>query len=198
MDTVEREHKCEYGYVQCSPAYSAPDEHIGRVAYFIPGGYENGSVYNHGVAFKIAADCKLGRNDLAFKALKMIGFDNPDNPNSGVEPYAVSNMYLDPEEAYRKGFAPCSWITGTAGWLYRNITESILGITAEFSGLKISLWLPSKWNNVTVSPIYRGATYYISIKKTGAKSILVDGEKYDSDIIPIFKVGTAHNVIYTF
>ena len=196
MKTVEDELKCDYGYVQCSPAYSEKDEHIGRVAYFIPGGYENGSVYNHGVAFKIAADCKMGKNDLAFNTLKMISFDNPQNPNSGVEPYVVTNMYLGPQESFRSGYAPCSWITGTAGWLYRNITESILGISAEFNGLKISPCLPSHWNTAEITRIYRGAIYNITIRRTGEKRIVVDGKEFDGNVIPIFPRDTVHTVVY--
>lgn len=198
MQTVENRLKCDYGYVQCSPAYSKKDEHIGRMAYFIPGGYENGSVYNHGVAFKIAADCKLGNNDLAFETLKLISYDNPSNANSGVEPYVVSNMYLGPQEAYRKGYAPCSWITGTAGWLYRNITESILGITAEFKGLKINPCMPSCWNTADITRVYRGAIYNIKLRRTGEKKIMVDGKQQAENIIPVFQKDTTHTVVYEF
>lgn len=198
MATVESRLRCEYGYVQCSPAYSKKDEHIGRMAYFIPGGYENGSVYNHGVAFKIAADCKLGNNDLAFETLKLISYDNPKNANSGVEPYVVSNMYLGPQESFRKGFAPCSWITGTAGWLYRNITESILGITAQFGGLKINPCMPSHWDKADVARVFRGATYNIALRKTGSKKIVVDGKEQKDNIIPVFESGTTHTVVYEF
>lgn len=198
MQTVEDRLKCEYGYVQCSPAYSQKDEHIGRMAYFIPGGYENGSVYNHGVAFKIVADCKLGKNDTAFESLKLISYDNPANANSGVEPYVVSNMYLGPQEPNRRGFAPCSWITGTAGWLYRDITEYILGIKAEFNGLRIAPCLPSCWDGAEVSRIYRGAVYNITLRKTGVKKITVDGEEQTSDIIPVFEKDTVHTVVYEF
>ena len=198
MDTVESRLKCDYGYLQSSPAFSKKNEHIGRMAYFIPGGYENGSVYNHGVAFKIAADCKLGKNDSAFNTLKLISYDNPANPNSGVEPYVVSNMYLGPQEAFRPGFAPCSWITGTAGWLYRNITESILGVTAQFDGLKISPCLPSHWDNVELSRIYRGAVYNITLRKTGTPSLTVDGKIYEGNIIPSFEKDTIHSVVYEF
>ncbi len=42
--------------------------------------------------------------------------DNPALADSGVEPYAVTNMYIGPDNPCDAGFAPCSWITGTAGW----------------------------------------------------------------------------------
>ena len=198
MQTVEDKLKCDFGYVQCAPAYSKKDLHIGRMAYFIPGGFENGSVYNHGVAFKIAADCKLGKADTAFKTLKMISYDNPANADSGVEPYVVSNMYLGPQEANRAGYAPYSWITGTAGWVYRDITEYMIGIGGEFTGLRIKPCLPSEWNDVFVSRVYRGATYNITFKRTGSYKLTVDGKEIDGDIAPIFERGTEHTVLCEF
>ena len=198
MNTVEEKLKCDFGYVQCSPAYSKKDLHIGRMAYFIPGGFENGSVYNHGVAFKIAADCKLGKADLAFETLKLISFDNPANIDSGVEPYVVSNMYLGPQDPNRPGYAPYSWITGTAGWIYRDVTESIMGVRGQYTGLEISPCMPSIWNEAFVSRVYRDATYNITFKRTGEYKLIVDGEVIDGNIAPIFPAGTEHTVVCEF
>lgn len=198
MQTVEDKLKCAFGYVQCAPAYTKKDEHIGRMAYFIPGGYENGSVYNHGVAFKIVADCMLGKADVAYDTLKLISYDNPANDNSGVEPYVVTNMYLGPQDPNRPGFSFYSWITGTAGWIYRGVTEFILGVSGEFTGLKIKPCIPSAWNEVTVSRVYRGATYNISFKRTGSYKLIVDGEAVDGNIAPIFPEGSVHTVVCEF
>jgi hypothetical protein len=67
------------------------------------------------VAFKIVADCILKRGDIAYNTWKKIAYNNPLNPNNGMEAYVVSNMYIGPECDYLKGFAPMSWVTGTAG-----------------------------------------------------------------------------------
>lgn len=119
MNSVEERLSCDFGYVQCAPSYKQGTDKIGRVSYFKEGLIENGSVYNHGVAFKIVADCLLGQGDKAYETLKKISYDNPKNPNNGMEPYAISNMYIGPENPYLQGYAPMSWVTGTAGWLYR-------------------------------------------------------------------------------
>ncbi len=198
MNTVEEKLKCSFGYVQCAPAYTKKDEHIGRMAYFIPGGYENGSVYNHGVAFKLVADCMLGKADTAYETLKLISYDNPANDNSGVEPYVVTNMYLGPQDPYRPGFSYYSWITGTAGWIYRGVTEFILGVSGEFTGLKIKPCIPSVWNEASVSRVYRGATYNISFKRTGTYKLIVDGNAIDGCIAPIFPEGSVHTVVCEF
>lgn len=187
MDVVERKLKCDFGYVQCFPSFTKGKENIGRVSYFQPGLVENGGVYNHGVAFKIIADCLLKRNDIAYKTLKMISCDNPVLSNSGVEPYAVTNMYIGPENKYLAGFAPMAWITGTAGWLYRAITEHICGIQAQIDGLKIDPHLPSSWNKVNVTRIFRGTTYKIEIKRSNEKGLFVNGMKIKGDLIPLQK-----------
>ena len=198
MQTVEDNLKCDFGYVQCAPAYSEKDLHIGRMAYFIPGGYENGSVYNHGVAFKIAADCLLGKADIAYETLKMIFYDNPKNANSGVEPYVVTNMFFGPQEKYRPGFSFYAWFTGAAGWVYRDITEFIMGVKGEYTGLEIKPCIPSAWDNVSVSRVYRGARYNITFKRTGNYKLIVDGDEIDGNIAPIFEKGTEHTVICEF
>lgn len=197
MQTVEDKLKCSFGYRQCYPPYSHADEHIGRMSYFVPGGFENGSVYNHGVAFKIAADCKLRNNNIAYNSLKLIMQDNPQNEKSGVEPYVVSNMYLGPENPDRPGYAPYAWITGTAGWMYRDITEYIVGVSAEFDGLKIDPCIPDNWDNIEVSRIFRGVVYNITIKRGDKYGLNVDGKEMSGKVAPIFESGTTHTVICT-
>ena len=194
MDVVEERLHCDYGYVQCAPSYTKLDNHIGRATGFLPGCVENGSVYNHGVTFKIAADCKLGRAEHAYRSLKEILPNNPVLDGCGVEPYAVTNMYLGPENPYDAKFAPCSWITGTAGWLYRCITEFIFGIQAEFEGLRIMPCIPKEIDNVNISRKYRGATYNIHICRGDKECILCDDMMIDGNILPIYDKGTIHEV----
>jgi cellobiose phosphorylase len=193
MDRVEKELKCKYGYVQCYPSFTKGDDKIGRVSYFRKGLVENGAVYNHGVAFKIVADCKLGRGDNAYKSFKLISCDNPDNANSGVEPYAVSNMYIGPENEYSAGFAPMSWITGTAGWLYRCVSEFICGVKPTFEGLKIQPCMPKGWDGVKVVRKFRGETYDVTYQRTGRNRVICDGKEVD--ILPLSGKGSVHKVV---
>lgn len=183
MQKVEDTLKCKFGYVQCNPSYVKGDDHIGRISYFRPGLIENGSVYNHGVAFKIVADCMLGKGDTAYKSLKLISCDNPDNLDSGVEPYAVTNMYIGPENMANPGYAPMSWITGTAGWLYRCMSEFICGIKPTINGLKVEPCFPDCWNEIKATRKFRGEVYNITYKRTGESKLICDG--VEVDILPI-------------
>lgn len=198
MDHVENNLKCDYGYMQNIPSYTKRDDHIGRITYMGAGLYENGSVYNHGVMFKVVADCILGRADNAYKTLKMIRYNNPANPNSGTEPYAISNMYFGPHAFAKKGFAPCAWVTGSAGWLYRAVTEYILGIQADFDGLKISPCLPTEWDEIQVEREFRGANYLISYRRGENKGLFVDNKKILGNKIPLFPTKTIHKIEYVF
>ena len=185
MDGVEKELKCDFGYVQCAPSFQKGNDNVGRISYFLGGNFENGSVYNHGVAFKAVADCLLGRGDLAYQTLKAISYDNPKNADSGVEPYAVTNMYIGPDNPYLTGFAPHSWITGTAGWLYRCVTEYICGIQATFQGLKISPCFPKLWDKVSVRRRFRGCTYHICFMRSKDTCITVNGKMIDGNVLPL-------------
>ena len=195
MDTVEEKLRCAFGYVQCAPSYTKGTDHIGRATYFMPGLVENGSVYNHGVMFKIVADCKLGRGENAYRTFRLISYDNPDNPDSGVEPYAVSNMYIGPENPCRAGDAPMSWITGSAGWMYRALSEFILGVRAEFDGLEIDPVLPDGWTDVCISRRFRGADYLITYVRGSRRAIEMNGVQITGKRLPLAASGTVNRVL---
>ena len=194
MDAVEKRLSCDFGYVQCAPSFKEGTEHIGRVSYFKEGLIENGSVYNHGVAFKIVADCLLGRGDNAYETLKKISYDNPKNSDNGAEPYAFSNMYIGPENEYLSGYAPMSWVTGTAGWLYRAITEYIFGVKAVKGGLEIKPCFPKLWNGAKVTRFFRGATYEIELKRGEENKVFVNGEPICGNVLPVAKCCEIYSV----
>ena len=199
MEFVENNLQCEYGYIQQLPSYSKGDPHVGRMTYFQKGCYENGSVYNHGCAFKLVADCHLGNGNAALKTFKKMMPDNPDNhyDHSGVEPYAFTNMFLGPENEFRAGETVQHWVTGTCGWLFKGVVEYMLGVQADFDGLSIRPVLPDEWQDVKVHRVFRNATYEIRIlnrKPNGNVVITVDGMVIDGDILPDFNDGKIHNV----
>jgi len=194
MKTVENVLKCDFGYTQCYPSYDKGSERIGRISYFRKGLVENGAVYNHGVAFKIVADCLSGNGDLAYRTLKMISFDNPDNPDNGMEPYAVSNMYMGPENPYIAGYAPMSWITGTAGWIYRAVTEYICGVHPTIDGLKIAPCFPKHWNRVKIKRVFRGVTYNVEYIRAEKYQLVVDGKMAEGDKVSVINPSAAKEI----
>ena len=200
MEKTDKALKCPFGYQQCYPSYSHGDDDIGRASYFVEGLVENGGVYNHGVGFKIASDCVRKNGDDAYNTLKIMFFDNPNNPDNGVEPYMLSNMYIGPECPYEqlRGFAPMSGNTGTAPWIYMDMTEYILGVKPDFDGLKIEPCFPKKWDRVNIKRIFRGNEYDIDLIRCDKDEIVFDGKVLKGNILPIGESGSSHKVTVFF
>lgn len=195
MDLIERELATPAGYVLCKPACRQQNPRIGMFSFMTPGVCENASIYCHGNAFKIVADCQLGRAEEAYATLKKILPGNPENPDSGVEPYAVTNQYLGPENPHRAGDANGTWITGTAGWIYRAVTEHLLGLQPGYDGLHLRPCLPSAWPEVKIRRVFRDNVYNIVLQRSDKPSLTVDGKEIDGDLLPLSAPGTQHNVL---
>ena len=149
------------------------------------------------MAFKLVADCLIGRGNEAYSTLKRLLPSNPKNDftKSGVEPYALCNMFFGPENELRPGEAPMFWITGTSSWTFRAIVEYMIGVQAEFEGLRVKPVLPEEWNEVTIKRIFRGAIYNITIRRVGKQELWIDGMRCEEDVIPVFRDEKTHVVV---
>ena len=92
-----------------------------------------------------------------------------------------------------------SWLTGTAAWNMVAISQYILGVQADFDGLKIDPSIPSSWDGLSASRQFRGATYDIKVSNPdhvckGVKSVTVDGNAIEGNVLPVFGDGAAHKV----
>ncbi|MFV0342413.1 MAG: GH36-type glycosyl hydrolase domain-containing protein [Anaerocolumna sp.] len=193
----------ENGSLTLYPAYRSYQKNIGRLSSFVPGIWENGTPYCHGGAFKAVADCLVGRGNEAYQTLCKIIPDSKWNSSahSGCEPYALTNMYLGPENP-RAGETILSWITGTAGWVYRLITQYMVGFMPGYQTITIDPCIPSHWKNLTLRRVYKGCVYHIAIdnpegKQKGVKTCVVDGQLLDGNVLPIFSDGGEHYICIT-
>ncbi len=190
-----------YGPLTLYPAYTKTNMKIGRLTSFIPGIWENGTPYCHGGAFKIFADCIMGRGNKAYDTMAKIIPDSPYNliEHSGCEPYAFTNMYLGPEND-NAGFAMFGWLTGTAGWMFRALTQAILGFIPGYDEIILEPCIPSSWRECTIRRKYRQNTYEIRIEnpdgvEKGIKRILVDGCEVEGNRIEYKEDKKLHKVI---
>jgi len=141
-----------------------------------------------------------GRGDKAYETLLKIIPDGEENPSdhSGAEPYVLTNMFFGPANP-RAGQTQFSWVTGSAGWVYRAITQYMLGFYPEYEGIRIQPALPKSWKSASLVRYYQGCTYEIDIRNEhGAKmpvSVTVDGVPQSGNVIPAFNDGQKH-VIY--
>jgi cellobiose phosphorylase len=134
----------------------------------------------------------LGNGDRAWKYYRQlipkIAMETAGAWRYKAEPYVYASNFFGPENI-NFGLANVSWLTGTASWMYVAATQYILGIRPEWKGLLIDPCLPSDWENISVSRVFRGCRYNISISKSkgickGVKQILVNGKAIEGNVIP--------------
>lgn len=189
----------DYGPLTLYPPYTKYNHYIGRLTGFVPGVWENGAPYCHGGAFKVVCDCILGRGDEAYESIMDILPDGKKNPSShsGCEPYALTNMYLGPNNR-RKGETSSAWITGAAGWVYRAFTQYMLGFHVGYDTVTFDPCIPSHWKYLNGIRKFRGSEYMIQIHNEdgntkGIKRVLVDG-KESAATISCFTDNNVHKV----
>ncbi len=198
LDAVDSmEH--DFGFPLNLPAYPSFTPHAGRMSGMLPGLFENGGVYCHATGFKILMDCKAGRATKALETLKKIAPDSPQNPSlqSGAEPYVFTNCYSTNPGYYGKSYQ--SWTTGTSAWCLMGLYEGILGVQADFDGLRLAPCFPADWEEAQITRHFRGADYHITIRnpqhrEAAAPIIFVDGQPIDDNLLPDFRDGRLHQV----
>jgi cellobiose phosphorylase len=113
-----------------------------------------------------------------------------------VEPYVVAaDVYALPPHTGRGGW---SWYTGSAGWMYRLIVESLLGLRLEVDRLRFAPCLPAEWKGIKVYYRYRETSYEIDIRRQSggeARTIVtLDGVEREDDTIPLVDDRRNHSV----
>ena len=61
-----------------------------------------------------------------------------------------------------------SWYTGSAGWMYRLMLESLLGLQRQGDRLHIKPCLPAGWDSFTLRYRYRETFYRIAVSTSHA------------------------------
>ncbi len=198
LEALDKHLYREYGPILFYPAYSKPDKKIGYLSRYAPGTRENAGLYTHAGCWAVIAEVVAQREDRAWDLYNKFmpvrrGMD-PDFYKA--EPYVTCGNVDGPDSA-NFGRGAWSWYSGSAGWLYKAAIDWLLGIRAEYDGLRVEPVLPDDWNECTIKRIFRGTTYNITIfKYDGPNQIIVDGKVHDSNVIPVFKDKKQHNVIF--
>ena len=172
------------------PAYSYQRDYIGTMAEKAPGVQDNGGIYLHPSAWKLAVDSILERPDLVEEGIKkMMPYDETYAVKCG-EPYAMFNSYFAPETGYRAGTPGQSWRTASSSWLLKSTVEYVFGMHPEIAGLRIKPCLPLSWRECAITKKFRGCTYNIKFIGDGTgsdvDSITVNGKavSYKDNVIP--------------
>jgi cellobiose phosphorylase len=194
MDAVDRHLvRRDQALIQLlDPPFDKSAMNPGYIKGYVPGVRENGGQYTHGAIWAAMAFAALGDGRRAWELLGMINPVNHSNTPEGVatykvEPYVVAaDVYALPPHTGRGGW---TWYTGSAGWMYRLIVESLLGLKLEVDKLRFSPCLPAGWDGFKVYYRYRETNYEIAVRRRNEGEdraiVTVDGVELQDDAIPL-------------
>ena len=174
------------------PPFDKSTSDPGYIKGYVPGVRENGGQYTHAAIWSAMAFAALGNGERAWQLMTMI---NPVNHGGSpqalaaykVEPYVVAaDVYAQPPHTGRGGW---TWYTGSAGWMYRLITESLLGLRLDVNKLYFAPCLPSSWNAFKVHYRYRETVYHILVQPlpdgNAEAGVTLDGVSQHSTYLPL-------------
>ncbi|WP_433216984.1 GH36-type glycosyl hydrolase domain-containing protein [Dactylosporangium sp. CS-047395] len=181
-----------HGVVLQQPAYSSYRLELGEISSYPPGYKENAGIFCHTNPWIMIAEAIVGNGDAAFDYYKRIlpAAREAISEVHKCEPYVYAQMIAG-RDAPTHGEAKNSWLTGTAAWNYAAITQWILGIRPELTGLRIDPVIPADWPGFTAVRRFRGATYRITVQRGESRSLTVNGESADPGaVIPAAPAGS--------
>ena len=191
----------DHGLVQLlDPPFDKSDLNPGYIKGYVPGVRENGGQYTHAAIWVAMAFAALGDCSRAWELLAMI---NPVNHTASpeeitkykVEPYVVAaDVYAISPHTGRGGW---TWYTGSAGWMYTLILESLLGLRLEGDKLRFAPCLPGDWESFKVHYRYRETVYHVTVlhsSDSGVASVTVDGVEQSVNAMPLVDDHTEHSV----
>jgi cellobiose phosphorylase len=166
---------------------------------------ENGGQYTHGAIWTAMAFAALGDGARAWELTAMINPVNHARTPEGaaaykVEPYVVAaDVYALAPHTGRGGW---TWYTGSAGWMYRLVVESLLGLKLEVDRLRFAPCLPPEWNEFSLRYRYRETYYQIVVRRTemegneetDAIGVTVDDVAQEGNFVPLVDDRLEHRV----
>ncbi len=182
-----------------TPPFDGAGPNPGYIRGYLPGVRENGGQYTHGALWAIMAFAARRETERAWSLFSMI---NPVNHSSDqrrsaiykVEPYVMAaDVYAAEGHSGRGGW---TWYTGSSGWAWQLITESLLGITRRGPRLSVHPQLPAGWREIKV--VYREGEgiYNITVSRgEGEWQLWLDGERCEGDEIVLESLQKVHQVV---
>ena len=187
------------------PPFDQSDLDPGYIKGYVPGVRENGGQYTHAAIWAAMAFAALGDRERAWELTTMINPANHAKSRLAVETYKVE-PYVVAADVYalapHTGRGGWTWYTGSAGWMYRLIVESLLGLRLEVDKLRIAPCLPAHWETFKIHYRYRETVYHINIAQVPAGDeanrartrVRLDRVEQDGETIPLVDDHLEHTV----
>ena len=184
------------------PPFDKSPLNPGYIKGYIPGVRENGGQYTHGAIWTAIAFALLGESEHAWELFALL---NPVH-HSGTpqqiatykaEPYVVAaDVYAVAPHTGRGGW---TWYTGSAGWMYRLLVETLLGVNLEGDQLRLTPRLPKSWTTYKIHYRYRQTVYHITITRLTAEGadgdqLFLDGKELAGKTVPLVDDHQEHSV----
>ena len=165
LDSAKKYLECEYGLVLNNPAYTKYYIDYGEISSYPEGYKENAGIFCHNNPWVIIGEAMAGRADDAWRHYQMItpAFTK-DQALRKVEPYVFCQMVAG-KDAFKPGEGKNSWLTGTAAWTWKAVSEALLGIKPQFDGLLVEPCIPM--GTYRIHRRFRDADYHLVIHQTG-------------------------------
>ncbi|HEY0253263.1 MAG TPA: hypothetical protein VGC41_17135, partial [Kofleriaceae bacterium] len=163
------------------PPFDKTAQNPGYIKGYVPGVRENGGQYTHAAVWAVMAFAEAGRVDRAWELFKLIDPIEHGRTPQGiatyrVEPYVMAaDVYTNPQHAGRGGW---TWYTGSAGWMYRLLLETLLGVRLEVDRLIISPRVPASWPSFEIHYRWRETVHHITVKKGGEVVLFDDHQEH--------------------
>jgi len=161
----------------------------GYIKGYVPGVRENGGQYTHAAVWAGMAFARLGEVAQAWEVLGLINPADPANltriDTYKVEPYVMAaDVYGTPPHAGRGGW---TWYTGSAGWMYRLIVESLLGVQRIGKTLTIEPLMHPDWSGFTLHYRFGKAVYHFEIRQgsSATTSLTLNGEPVSGNVLTL-------------
>jgi cellobiose phosphorylase len=189
LDAVAEHLATPHGIVLLQPAFSHYYLELGEISSYPPGYKENASVFCHTNPWIMIAEAIVGRGDRAHDYYLRINPSRREQISEvhRCEPYVYAQTIAG-KDAASFGEAKNSWLSGTAAWNMVAITQWILGIRPDYTGLRIAPVIPSDWKGFKATRLFRGVRYEISVERHGPGnnvSLVVDGKAVNGNLVPL-------------
>src|SRR5258708_28823445 len=94
-----------------------------------------------------------------------------------------------------------TWYTGSAGWTYRLIVESLLGLRLEVDKLYFAPCFHADWSSYKVHYRFKETVYHITVAQSsegGEMKVTMDGVASEDKAVPLVNDLKEHFVELTF
>jgi len=193
--------KPEAGVVQLlDPPFDRTPRDPGYIRGYVPGVRENGGQYTHAAVWAAMAFAELGDRRRAWELADLINPIHHARDAEAVERYKVEPYVLAADVyavAPHQGRGGWTWYTGSAGWMYRLLTESLLGLHREGEWLSLRPCIPAGWEGYRMRYRYGGSLYAIEVlqQDAGPARLQLDGAWLPDLRCPLRDDDTAHVLV---